>query len=414
MSASDSLTALLTRSIHSGAAPGLVACAFDRTSTFASAAAGVASLETGAPMNVDTTMGLASAGKILVSLAVLRLVERDGLNLDSHNELVKVVPELGKGYEGSHTLRHLLTHTSGLGIEFSSVEVAWLLEQETMNLGHPRPLNAFEHYNIPRLAEAGTAYHYGRSPGFLALFILRKTGTNFRQAMQDLVLSPLGVHPDTLDTFCTPLMKLDCAEICARGPDGIFVPLPSGFEVPMYEGHVPAGFLPLADGPFIGKLPVFAEVLRLFFNNTAPAAGGKSLLSPELFEQATADDLKKRGIDIKQRPFWQSPLPNRTSDLQSWAKPKTQGSNDALGWSLLQTLVHRAETHTGLKPGTLEWGGLMNTYFFLDVSSGLGGVISAQYLPFLDPKMLEARDEFARWVYEHGRGQDGKRAKARL
>mgnify|MGYP001565184868 CR=1 FL=1 len=49
--------------------------------------------------------------------------------------------------------------------------------------------------------------------------------------------------------------------------------------------------------------------------------------------------------------------------------------------------------------GTLAWAGLANSYYFVDPNAGVGGVILAQFLPFADPGMLAARDEFTQLVY---------------
>jgi CubicO group peptidase (beta-lactamase class C family) len=37
-------------------------------------------------------------------------------------------------------------------------------------------------------------------------------------------------------------------------------------------------------------------------------------------------------------------------------------------------------------PGSLSWGGINNTFFWIDPSRGIAGVIMMQYLPFADPR----------------------------
>ncbi|GAA6000617.1 hypothetical protein JCM10207_004578 [Rhodosporidiobolus poonsookiae] len=414
---SASLKTLLDDAIADGAAPGLVACAFTRDGTFASAASGVSAVESKAPMTLDTTVWLASASKPVVSLAALSLIEKEGFDLDSHNELVKVIPELGKDwpetklwtlFDGKDdngewkfkqarkgiTLRHLLTHTSGLAYNFTSEEVAWLDAQEPFELG------SLKSCIIPRLFEAGERYQYGSSGGFLALFIIRKTGKNLRQAMHDIVLSPLGCQPDTVDAFITPAMRSHLAAVDTRNPvDGSFAALPYAFETPQWEGEPPEGFIHVPDAPLYGKVPAYAEVLRaiLVSRGAAPA----SILSPEMWKRATDDDLKLRGLSTPQKPFLCSSNGFLSNTVEQWVQPKEAGVESELGWSMLQTLVHRQEAKSGVKPGTLEWAGLANTYYFVDPSSGVGGIISAQFFPFADPAMLAVRDKFFSWVYEH-------------
>lgn len=99
---STHLKTLLDDLVSQGTAPGLVAVAFDRKGAFASAAAGNKdTTSTSQPMTVDSIFWLASASKAAVSFVTLQLAEKHHIDLDSHEQLCKVVPELGKGWEGS-------------------------------------------------------------------------------------------------------------------------------------------------------------------------------------------------------------------------------------------------------------------------------------------------------------------------
>ena len=51
-------------------------------------------------------------------------------------------------------------------------------------------------------------------------------------------------------------------------------------------------------------------------------------------------------------------------------------------------------------PGSLSWGGINNTYFWIDPARGIAGVIMMQVLPFADTKALAIYDTFERGVYE--------------
>jgi len=50
-------------------------------------------------------------------------------------------------------------------------------------------------------------------------------------------------------------------------------------------------------------------------------------------------------------------------------------------------------------PGSLSWGGINNTFFWIDPTRGIAGVIMMQYLPFADAKALAAYDAFERGAY---------------
>ena len=51
-------------------------------------------------------------------------------------------------------------------------------------------------------------------------------------------------------------------------------------------------------------------------------------------------------------------------------------------------------------PGRLSWGGINNTYFWVDPTRGIAGVIMMQYLPFADAKALAVYDAFERGAYQ--------------
>lgn len=94
MSHSASLKDFLESRIASKAAPGLIAVAFDRDGVIASASAGVSNLDTKSPMNDDSVVWMASMSKSVSSVAALMLVEKHNFDIDSHDDLARIVPEL--------------------------------------------------------------------------------------------------------------------------------------------------------------------------------------------------------------------------------------------------------------------------------------------------------------------------------
>src|SRR6202158_5406365 len=65
----------------------------------------------------------------------------------------------------------------------------------------------------------------------------------------------------------------------------------------------------------------------------------------------------------------------------------------------LSFLINTAKTPEGRSPGSLAWAGLANTYFWIDPSRDVTGVILLQVLPFADQKCLEAFAGFETGVY---------------
>lgn len=98
---SASLETLLSAAVDRKIAPGLSAVAFDRQGVFAQAATGIADVETKKPVTLDTVVWFASTSKLAVSLLTLRVAEKHNFDIDSHEQLVERVPELGKDWKGS-------------------------------------------------------------------------------------------------------------------------------------------------------------------------------------------------------------------------------------------------------------------------------------------------------------------------
>jgi CubicO group peptidase (beta-lactamase class C family) len=65
----------------------------------------------------------------------------------------------------------------------------------------------------------------------------------------------------------------------------------------------------------------------------------------------------------------------------------------------LSFLINTAKTPEGRSTGSLAWAGLANTYFWIDPSRNVSGVILMQLLPFGDAKCLEAFAGFERGIY---------------
>lgn len=114
------LQAILDSVVESGATPGIMMRVdVPPLGLSWSGAAGVANRETGEPLTRDNPVRIASNTKTFVAAATLRLWEEGGLGLDDPLSFYLPAPYAeilaGDGYDlDAITIRHLLTHTSGL------------------------------------------------------------------------------------------------------------------------------------------------------------------------------------------------------------------------------------------------------------------------------------------------------------
>jgi CubicO group peptidase (beta-lactamase class C family) len=170
-------------------APGCaVAAAVDGT-TVLSAGYGMADLEHGIAITPDTVFEAASASKQVTAFAVLLLAQQGKLRLD--DPIRKYMPEL-PGYLDGTTIRHLLTHTSGLRDWGSIEEIA----------GWPRSTRVYTQAHVLEILSRqtalnfspGTTYSYTNSGyNLAAMVVTRLSGKTLADFSEDEIFVPLGM-----------------------------------------------------------------------------------------------------------------------------------------------------------------------------------------------------------------------------
>ena len=148
------------------------------------AAYGLADLELDVPATPETVFQIQSITKTFTSTAILMLVEEGKLALDDPlSRHLEGTPESWKDI----TLRHLLSHTSGIK-DFINEPTASLrldvTEEDVLRATAPRPLN------FPpgdRWAYSNTNYH------LLAMVIRKVTGMWYGDFLAERIFRPLGM-----------------------------------------------------------------------------------------------------------------------------------------------------------------------------------------------------------------------------
>ena len=134
-SAAAGIDAALQGAVERNDVPGVVALIADRRGVRYQGAFGAADVSTGRALTADALFRIASMTKAITSVAAMQLIEQGRFGLDDPVE--KFLPELAnlKVFESfdaatgayrlrpasrAPTVRHILTHTSGLGYPFTS------------------------------------------------------------------------------------------------------------------------------------------------------------------------------------------------------------------------------------------------------------------------------------------------------
>jgi CubicO group peptidase (beta-lactamase class C family) len=132
------------------------------------------------PMRKDTIFDIASLSKLFTALVAIQQLERGTLSLDA--SVASYLPEFGARCKDHTTIRHLLTHTSGLRPDLPFYEYRTRAEQRALL------------YSEKPRATPGTAYIYSDLNLIALQFVLEKVTEQPLDALvRDGITRPLGM-----------------------------------------------------------------------------------------------------------------------------------------------------------------------------------------------------------------------------
>ncbi len=146
---------------------------------------GLAVLDGRIPSTPETNYRLASVTKQFTAMSVMILVERGKLSLDhALTDIFTGFPAYGAGV----TVRHLLTHTSGL------VAYEDLMDPSDTRQVHDRDVLAMMASVDSTLFPPGSAYRYSNSGyAMLAMIVEKISGQSFSTFLEENIFRPAGM-----------------------------------------------------------------------------------------------------------------------------------------------------------------------------------------------------------------------------
>jgi CubicO group peptidase (beta-lactamase class C family) len=308
-------------------------------------AAGYADRDSHRPMRTNETFRLASMTKAIVSVAALALMERGLLQLDDPvtRWLPEFRPRLSDGREPVITVRHLLTHTAGLGYGFLEPQdgpyhrlgVSDGLDDSGLTL----PENLRRIAAAPLLFQPGTNWHYSVATDVLGAVLERVTGTGLPQLVRDIVTAPLGMSSVR---FVVP------ADSVLATPYGDAAPEPIGMTNPFQL-------------PFFGSAISYSPARA--FDAQAFPSGGTGMVGTAGDYLRFIEAIRTGGGGVL-RPQSAAAL---TSNAIGNLAP-----GPGFGWGLgVQVLRDPAAAQTPLHAGAWNWGGVYGTHFWVDPTERL-------------------------------------------
>ena len=387
MSLGERADLLLQNAASRGDVPGVVAAATTADETLYEGGFGERVTGSGVAMTPDTVGWIASMTKALTAAAAMQLVEQGKLQLDRPaGEVVKHLGEVevlecfdDAGQPVTRppsrpvTLRHLLTHSAGYAYKMWSRDV--IRYQEARGL--PQIITCQDAaLNTPLLFDPCDRWEYGINLDWAGKMVEAVSGQTLGQYLTDHIFEPLGMR-DTVFKI-TPSMNARLAKIHARTADDSLEPMDLVLEQnPEFE---------MGGGGLYSTVGDYLKFIRMILNNGS--ANGTRVLRPETVADMSVNQMG----DCRVRKLT-TVMPELSADAEFFpGMDKTWG---------LSFMINTEQAQTGRAAGSLAWAGLANSFYWIDVTNGIGGVYLTQILPFADKKSLSLYLDFERTVYEN-------------
>lgn len=376
------IDAVLRAAVEAKDVPGVVALVTNRDRVLYVGAFGVADVSTGRALTSDALFRIASMTKPVTSLALMQLVEQGKVRLDDPAD--KYLPELVglkvfQSFDAASgeytlrpatkrpTLRQFLTHTSGLAYPFTS-EI-WRDFKPKAGESYP--------FGGPLLYEPGERWHYSTSTDVVGRLVEVVSGQKLEDYFRQHIFAPLKMSDTSYNVPPEKAARLVAGQQRAgERMDGEIV-----LQSPQPGLTIAA---PIGGGGLASTADDYGRFMRMLLN-------GGALEGARIVKSQTVALMGQNHIGAIGVPALKSALP-RSRDFTFIADGR-----DKFGLGFLIT----ADQVPGKRsPGSLSWGGINNTYFWVDQNRGIAGVILMQYLPFADPKALALHDAFERATYQ--------------
>jgi|JI10StandDraft_1071094.scaffolds.fasta_scaffold112915_3 CubicO group peptidase (beta-lactamase class C family) len=335
---------------------------------------GYRDLEQKLPMQRDTICRVYSMSKIITSVGVLILLEEGRISLD--DPITNYLPEL-KGLQVSAggtsespklvapkrpiTIKHLLTHTSGLVYDFDANDPLQG-SYKRADLWSGPSLNEFIG-KVGKLAlkhHPGDQYSYGINTDVLGALIERVSGLSFGTFLEKRIFTPLGMKDTGFDVPIEKRGRL--AKTYQNKPGG-------GFE----EAE-----------PILSTLPEPGRGIE---------SGGAGIFSTvddyARFAQMLCNGGTLEGHRILGRKTVELMTANHLTLLPDSAQISTREKGFGLG---VEVSLDPGRGAVPTSPGQFGWYGAATTYCQIDPHEKLVAIAFAQHLPF------NQHGFFAKWA----------------
>jgi len=332
---------------------------------------GYADIASKRPIESDTIFRLYSMTKPITSVALMTLMEQGRCALDDPAK--RWIPALAdlevyphEKIESDITIRQLLTHTAGFSYGFEPDRYpldrlyAKVWRQRLQNQTLEQLMQTL--FELPLLAQPGTRWRYSVATDICGYLVELISGMPFADYLQQTILEPLGmvdtafeVSADNLDRFATlygftaddPLAQIERIETSP------FISSISGIPVKLHSGG----------GGLTSTALDYLRFAQMMLNRGE--LDGRRILKPETVDLMTRNHLPQHMLPLS---------------YNGVARGAYGGYGFGLGYCIN---IDPDDTAAAGSAGDFSWGGIADTYCWIDPQQQLIGILMQQYLPSL-------------------------------
>jgi methyl acetate hydrolase len=268
------------------------------------------------------------------------------------------------------TLRHLLTHTSGFAYRlWDAKAVQYAKSLELLPKAQRKLAPA-----TPLMFDPGEGWQYGNSIDWVGRIVEAIGGEPLDVYFRQHILDPLGMN-DTAFVI-GPRQREREASAHRRGPDGSLT------EEPLEQNSPRQSFS--GGGGIYSTAPDYLTLIRALL--AGGTLDGVSILRPETVALMGQNQIGDVDVGILK-----TTVPALSNDVDL-----CPGVTRKWGFG---HMINMQPLAGGRSAGSLTWGGLLNTYYWIDPARKVAAVFMTQVLPFADNRALRLYRQFEHGIY---------------
>ncbi|KAI0812960.1 beta-lactamase/transpeptidase-like protein [Xylaria sp. FL0064] len=338
----------------------------------------------------DSISWLASMSKLATAVSLLQLVEKRVIGLE--DDVRDMLPELAalpvlRGWKDDGTpimeahgraitLRHLLTHTLGIGVDMADPDlIRW---SKTTGRSINYMSYTLEGIKTPLKFAPGEGWYYGTAYDWAGYLLTKLTGTSLSSYMQTHIFNPLNMSSTTFHPTSTPETRSRHLAYAYSTKDTT-----TGITLHPSPPPIPSNIAFEAGGSGLFSTP--GDFARLLHGILA----GK-LLKPETTELLFTPQLNdtQRGILMGIAAY------AREMGFTPEFPPDFPLDHSLAGVLNMQDVPGKRCA------GSLMWSGATNGCWWIDRETGIAGAVFTQVEPHGNPIVVDMFDKLEWTVYQ--------------